>query len=402
MKVKFSREKRGINLSAILIITILLIMLTASSSKNFAADAKVEKQQNIESNVESIDIENVISDNISTSHRKELVTENRDIDFEIKYVENDNLPKDEQVIQQAGTKGNKIVTVVKSYEINNGKEEMKEENILNTTITSNPVEQVVEVGTSEVLGRFQVHIGDVLYTIQDAPLKETSDNNSNTVTVIGKYMDVRILGVENNFIHVTHGFYSGYIDSTLLVSEYTNPEYVEKCRLQKAITGLSFDMDVNQTSGLTLEDFKRILSNNTRDVNKIFENNAEAFYYAEIKYNVNGILLAAIGIHESAWGTSAIAKDKNNLFGYGAYDSDPYNSAFIFNEYQEGIETLAKSLAKNYLNPAGTIIYGGETATGKYYNGTTISAINQRYATDENWGNAVYNIMEGLYEKLQQ
>ena len=30
-----------------------------------------------------------------------------------------------------------------------------------------------------------------------------------------------------------------------------------------------------------------------------------------------------------------------------------------------------------------------------------ISSINTRYATDENWGNAVYNIMEGLYEKLQ-
>ena len=38
---------------------------------------------------------------------------------------------------------------------------------------------------------------------------------------------------------------------------------------------------------------------------------------------------------------------------------------------------------------------------GKYYSGKTISAINIRYATDDNWGNAVYNIMEGLYEKLQ-
>ena len=30
---------------------------------------------------------------------------------------------------------------------------------------------------------------------------------------------------------------------------------------------------------------------------------------------VIGIFLAAVGIHESAWGTSKLAIEKNNLFG---------------------------------------------------------------------------------------
>lgn len=46
------------------------------------------------------------------------------------------------------------------------------------------------------------------------------------------------------------------------------------------------------------------------------------------------------------------------------------------------------------MNVAGTEIYDGETATGKYYHGTTVSSINIKYATDENWSNAIYNIME--------
>ena len=60
--------------------------------------------------------------------------------------------------------------------------------------------------------------------------------------------------------------------------------------------------------------------------------------------------MAAIGIHESAWGKSNIAKNKKNLFGYRAYDSDPYNSASTFNTYAEGIDLIARVLTKYYLN----------------------------------------------------
>ena len=60
---------------------------------------------------------------------------------------------------------------------------------------------------------------------------------------------------------------------------------------------------------------------------------------------------AAVAIHESGWGGSSIASDKNNLFGYGAYDSSPYDSAYEFSDYSEGIDLLARVFAKYYLNP---------------------------------------------------
>ena len=395
-------SRRGLNISVVAIVVIFVIVLSISTRNIFASNVSVENQKiEIEENHEAIQIEEVINNNAKDIQRKTLTTENRAIDFETTYQDNPDLPKDEQKVIQPGEKGNKVVTVVKTYTATSNKEEISDENILNETITKVPVKQVIEVGTSELLGKFKIHLGDNLYTTTDVSMKKTADENSETVYVVGQYYEVKILAVEGNYVKVSYGIYTGYVDSNLLVSEYTNPEYVEKCRLQKAKNGVNFDMDVSKPSGLTLDDFKKILSNNPRDVNKIFENNAESFYNAELKYNVNGVLLAAIGIHESAWGTSAISKDKKNLFGYGAYDSDPYNSAFTFEDYSEGIEILAKALTKNYLNPSGTIIYGGETATGKYYNGKTIASINIRYATDENWGHAVYNIMEGLYEKLQ-
>ena len=162
---------------------------------------------------------------------------------------------------------------------------------------------------------------------------------------------------------------------------------------------LSFDMDLNKPSGFTEEQFKMMLTDKN-DKNKVFEENAEYFYYIEEEYKINGVFVAAIGIHESAWGTSRIAKNKYNLFGYGAYDSNPYNGAYTFSNYSESIDLLARVLVKYYLNAPGTIIYDGEKASGKYYNGSNVSAVNKKYATDKNWANAVYKYMEYLYGKV--
>ena len=164
-------------------------------------------------------------------------------------------------------------------------------------------------------------------------------------------------------------------------------------------SSLSFDMALNKPSGFSLEQFKIALSD-SKDVNKVFEQNAEYFYYIEEQYNINGIFVASIGIHESAWGTSRIAKNKYNLFGYGAYDSNPYNGAYSFSSYSESIDLLARVLVKYYLNPKGTLIYDGQVASGKYYNGSTVSAVNKKYATDKNWANCVYKFMDYLYKKV--
>ena len=159
-------------------------------------------------------------------------------------------------------------------------------------------------------------------------------------------------------------------------------------------------MELNKPSGLSLEQFKKALSNNEQDKNKIFENNAEYFFYIEKQYNINGIFVAAVGIHESGWGTSSIAINKRNLFGYGAYDRDPYNHAHSYDGYPASIDLIARVFAKYYLNSAGTPIYDGQVASGDYYNGATLTGANTRYATDKNWANAVYYWMKVLYNNL--
>ena len=167
----------------------------------------------------------------------------------------------------------------------------------------------------------------------------------------------------------------------------------------KGKNNLSFNIALNKKSGLNLEQFKKILTD-SKDKRNVFENNAQYFYYIEDQYNINGVFVAALGIHESNWGTSTIAKNKYNLFGYGAYDSNPYNGAYTFENYSESIDLIARVLVKYYINPAGTKIYDNEKASGKYYNGNTLSGVNKKYATDKNWANAIYKQMQYLYNKV--
>ena len=176
-------------------------------------------------------------------------------------------------------------------------------------------------------------------------------------------------------------------------------EEPKKNILKGTTSGLSFDMALNKPSGFSLEQFTKALTD-SKDKNKTFQNNAKYFYYIEEQYKINGMFVAAIGIHESAWGTSKIAVNKKNLFGYGAYDSNPYNGAYKFDDYEESIDLIARVLVKYYINPKGTKIYDNTEANGKYYNGNTLSAVNKKYATDKNWANGVFNHMKYLYSKI--
>ena len=135
----------------------------------------------------------------------------------------------------------------------------------------------------------------------------------------------------------------GYIKKSEITSVYKDNTIFDKSRIQKIKSKLDINMDLTQKSGLALSDYEKVLSNISSDKNKVFQNSYNDFYNIEQKYDINGIFLAAIAIHESGWGTSTIAKNKNNLFGYGAVDSNPYGGAYSFSSYNEGIDFFRKN-----------------------------------------------------------
>jgi len=372
-------------------------------SEEVKAEEIVQQEENeeqevvFESNENAIELENILVENMSVLKSKEYVQEMRPIEAEVQYVENPNLPEGEEVVIQEGESGAQQVTVIKSYENN----EFVGETILNTVPIKNTTPKVIEVGISKFLANNKVHLDDTMYLRENVELKTETNNDSDTIYTIPKSIDVTLVELINEeWCKINFDGLSGYVECKKLTSSIVTPGIVEASRVQRIKMTVSEDMQLNKSTNLTLEDYQRILKGNRQDKNNVIADNAEAFYNADKKYNMNGVFLASIAIHESAWGTSTIANNKKNLFGYGAYDSSPYSSSFSFDTYADGIDVVAKALVKYYLNPQGTPIGDGEVAKASYYTEPTVASVNTRYASDQNWHKKVFSYMEFLYNRL--
>lgn len=111
----------------------------------------------------------------------------------------------------------------------------------------------------------------------------------------------------------------------------------------------------------------------------------EAFKKAERESRIHAIFLAAIAVHESAMGTSRIAREKNNLFGWGAVDATPFDSAYSFVSKEAGILHVASRLRAMYIDD---------------WKLTTPRQIGTRYASDPQWAVKVTNWARRLQSEI--
>ena len=404
-------NKKSIKLSNLLIMLVILVLViiaifpmnvfSVENDSNTTTSDEVTETSSVpavfEINRKTLNMQKIISENSNFEKVKEQVSEEREIEYDIQTQSNAKLPKGEQVVLQKGVNGKEDVSLVKTYE--NG--EFIEEIILDKKTTQEPTPEILDIGSSNFLANLNIHIGDTIYLNTNASLRKEASDTSDEIAQIKNYLDVKLLDLPNeDWCKVSFDSVEGYIQTSKLTSSSKTPNIVEKNRIERILVNVNDKMELNKSTGLTLKDYQKIFKGIPNDTNGIFEKNAEVFYNIDKKYNVNGIFVASIAIHESGWGTSQIANDKNNLFGYGSYDETPYESSYDFNSFSEGIETVAKSLVKYYLNPAGTKIYDGETASAWYYNGPTLEGVNQRYASDPDWHTKVYSYMEMLYNRL--
>jgi len=385
----------GIDITHTIIIFAILIVFTfLFLNKAIFANTNMS---DYEINTNVLDMQNIISKNADINTFKEQAITEYNIVYATIRTNNPSLPKGEEIITKEGKLGKEKITSVKTYK----NQQLIDELILYKETISNPESQYMDVGTSEFLAKHKVHIGDTMYVTKDISLQKSTSKFSEKVTDIVENMDVKLLELPNEeWAKVSFDNNEGYIKTSNLTSATSNPEIVDKNRIMKIMSDVSINMKLNKSSGLTKKDFKKILSDLSEDKNNIFKDNYEVFYNMDKKYNINGVFLASIAIHESGWGSSTIADDKKNLFGYGAYDSSPYESSVEFSDYSNGIETVAAALAKHYLNTSGTKINDTETADGIYYNEPTVAGVNVRYASDPDWHTKVFNYMQILYDRL--
>ena len=109
-------------------------------------------------------------------------------------------------------------------------------------------------------------------------------------------------------------------------------------------------------------------------------NTGEAFINAQNNFGINAIIMLSVGINESAWGTSHIAQDKNNLFGLRAVDNNPYLASDGFASPADCIETYAYTwLSYGFVQPGDWRFKGANL-------GNKREGLNVKYASTPTWG----------------
>lgn len=110
----------------------------------------------------------------------------------------------------------------------------------------------------------------------------------------------------------------------------------------------------------------------------VMKNEGSSFINAQNKYGCNALLVYAMACLESAYGTSYYAVNRNNLFGWSAYDDSP------------GSASTFASVAACVNEQMGRNLYWFMDYTNSRYFGSCVgnkgAGINVKYASDPYWG----------------
>ncbi len=155
-------------------------------------------------------------------------------------------------------------------------------------------------------------------------------------------------------------------------------------------------MDVtSELPKLNTSQISRIIAQHFPNSTVITPSDAQGIYDAQQKSGMSALAILGIGALESGYGTSNIAKQKNNIWGWNATNVNPGGNATTFSQMSEGAKQFADAYLKTYyngygaksINSAGT----GNNPSGKGY------AYHDNGSIDSSWATKVSSIMKNFY-----
>ena len=176
-----------------------------------------------------------------------------------------------------------------------------------------------------------------------------------------------------------HYFYTSY---PTMIKDYQNSNTSYPNAVNKSNPFYNYYQFLSHRSKTTLtaSNFDAITNDKVGSSSSKMKNMGQYYIENQNTYGVNALLMLGVSGNESAWGTSSIAQDKNNLFGHGAVDSNPYYGANGYANPQTSIQYHAEKFISNgYLDNEDWRYNGGHL-------GDKLSGINVRYASDPYWG----------------
>lgn len=149
---------------------------------------------------------------------------------------------------------------------------------------------------------------------------------------------------------------------------------------------ISKNMDLTKRTGLSKEQFKKVMKNLKQDTSKFFYNNADTIYDVCAKYQINEIFFCGLISAESGWN---IAGNHRRTHNYISLMSK--GKLIKYSSTKQGLEVAAQKLHNNYLTPG-----------GKFYGGKTLYGVKKKFCPSGTWVDLVYGRMTQVMNAVKK
>lgn len=177
----------------------------------------------------------------------------------------------------------------------------------------------------------------------------------------------KIMELESKYDEIKNKL--SFIESQVVLSKQMDTEYNRTNFANK---------ELNKYPIMTIDEMNKWI-NDRAPKDSIFIGKGKEFLEVSKEVDLDPRYLVAHAALESSWGTSKIAKDKNNFYGIGAYNSSPYESAKSFPNTKSGILEGAKWIKTNYIEQ------GQDTLYKMQYGKKTYCTLDDGVTPDSSW-----------------
>ena len=227
------------------------------------------------------------------------------------------------------------------------------------------------------------------YISTNVKAKGNSSGQSANYNYVGQAPSYLKRGIEY-YSYDGHYFYTNY---DTMVNDYKKNRRTYSVNLNNPYYNYFQYLPLRSKTNYTGDQLNNYLKN--KDASSKLCNTGNIFIKYQNKYGVNALMSIAFAIHESGWGKSSIAMNKNNLFGLNAIDSNPGGNADSFSSVENCIMNFASSwMSKRYLNATYTSLFNGG------YLGDLGSGIFVEYSSDPYEGEKIAAIATNMDSQI--
>lgn len=214
---------------------------------------------------------------------------------------------------------------------------------------------------------------------------------ANIITNSDSYYSVNYIGnipsyLSNNTTYYSYDGHYFYASYNRMIDDYKNGVYSNSVNSNNPYYNYFQYLPARSKTSLTASQLDQYTIQMVSSGKLL--NSGSSLISNQNTYGVNALIMYANAALESGWGQSQIAINRNNLFGHGAVDSNPYYGANGYASVDDCIKYHAKMfISEGYCDP--------KDYSGRYYGshlGDKESGINVKYASDPYWGEKIAHI----------